>query len=67
MKKRSMLAVASLATGFVVAAVTPSHSLESDAVGVEHVKDTLTTLNHAVSDSGVASVSVEKNVPQRKG
>ncbi|MFE5185997.1 hypothetical protein [Streptomyces sp. NPDC056628] len=28
MKKRSMLAIASLATGFVVAAVTPSHSAE---------------------------------------
>ncbi|CAM5729416.1 hypothetical protein [Streptomyces fumanus] len=26
MKKRSMLALASLATGFVVAAVTPSHA-----------------------------------------
>jgi hypothetical protein len=26
MKKRSMLAIASLATGFVVAAVTPSHA-----------------------------------------
>ncbi|MFG3321405.1 hypothetical protein ACGF3J_25460 [Streptomyces sp. NPDC048171] len=30
MKKRSMLALASLATGFVVAAVTPSHSEPSD-------------------------------------
>ncbi|MFJ8635722.1 hypothetical protein [Streptomyces sp. NPDC093568] len=29
MKKRSMLAIASLATGFVVAAVTPSHSAEA--------------------------------------
>ncbi|WP_405595665.1 hypothetical protein [Streptomyces sp. NBC_01092] len=29
MKKRSMLAIASLATGFVVAAVTPSHSVEN--------------------------------------
>ncbi|MFC5218383.1 hypothetical protein [Streptomyces coerulescens] len=29
MKKRSMLAIASLATGFVVAAVTPSHSVET--------------------------------------
>ncbi|MEU5531817.1 hypothetical protein [Streptomyces sp. NPDC020362] len=28
MKKRSMLALASLATGFVVAAVTPSHSVD---------------------------------------
>ncbi|MBE4741109.1 hypothetical protein [Streptomyces caniscabiei] len=34
MKKRSMLAIASLATGFVVAAITPSHGLEAaDALG----------------------------------
>ncbi|MER6155332.1 hypothetical protein ABT147_07260 [Streptomyces sp. NPDC001868] len=34
MKKRSMLAIASLATGFVVAAITPSHGLDaSDALG----------------------------------
>jgi len=30
MKKRSMLAIASLATGFVVAAVSPSHALGND-------------------------------------
>ncbi|WP_405875561.1 hypothetical protein [Streptomyces sp. NBC_00005] len=30
MKKRSMLAIASLATGFVVAAVSPSHALGGD-------------------------------------
>ncbi|WP_210586328.1 hypothetical protein [Streptomyces sp. GESEQ-35] len=30
MKKRSMLAIASLATGFVVAAVSPSHAHEDD-------------------------------------
>ncbi|MFE9017331.1 hypothetical protein ACFYNL_01940 [Streptomyces sp. NPDC007808] len=34
MKKRSMLAIASLATGFVVAAVTPSHADTSPAVGL---------------------------------
>ncbi|KFG01680.1 hypothetical protein IQ62_05935 [Streptomyces scabiei] len=34
MKKRSMLAIASLATGFVVAAITPSHGLDAaDALG----------------------------------
>ncbi|MEV6997229.1 hypothetical protein AB0N62_05945 [Streptomyces sp. NPDC093982] len=33
MKKRSMLAIASLATGFVVAAVTPSHAAETPATG----------------------------------
>ena len=31
MKKRSMLAIASLATGFVVAAITPSHGLGAEA------------------------------------
>ena len=34
MKKRSMLAIASLATGFVVAAVSPSHANTSPAVGL---------------------------------
>ncbi|MFI6007693.1 hypothetical protein ACIBAG_02520 [Streptomyces sp. NPDC051243] len=33
MKKRSMLAIASLATGFVVAAVTPSHGAEAPVTG----------------------------------
>ncbi|WP_031481749.1 hypothetical protein [Streptomyces bicolor] len=33
MKKRSMLAIASLATGFVVAAVTPSHAAEAPVTG----------------------------------
>ncbi|MDX2696462.1 hypothetical protein Sipo8835_19205 [Streptomyces ipomoeae] len=34
MKKRSMLAIASLATGFVVAAITPSHGLDAaDTLG----------------------------------
>src|SRR5690606_7051253 len=43
MKKRSMLAIASLATGFVVAAVTPSHAL-GDSLGGIDVEDTLSTL-----------------------
>ncbi|TLS42312.1 hypothetical protein FE633_31240 [Streptomyces montanus] len=50
MKKRSMLAVASLAAGFVVAAVTPSHSLDSDALGNVEVPDTLSTLDKTVDD-----------------
>jgi hypothetical protein len=50
MKKRSMLAVASLAAGFVVAAVTPSHSLEADAIGNLDVQDTLSTLDETVSE-----------------
>ncbi|MBM7091081.1 hypothetical protein ABZ606_18875 [Streptomyces sp. NPDC012461] len=52
MKKRSMLAIASLATGFVVAAVTPSHALGEDLAGLS-VDDTLSTLDRAevASDS----------------
>ncbi|CAL9381301.1 hypothetical protein SUDANB176_01066 [Streptomyces sp. enrichment culture] len=52
MKKRSMLAIASLATGFVVAAVTPSHALgESlDGLGAD---DALSTLDQAVDADGV--------------
>ncbi|MEU1473736.1 hypothetical protein ACFYZ8_17420 [Streptomyces sp. NPDC001668] len=51
MKKRSMLAIASLATGFVVAAVTPSHALGEDLDHID-VDKTLSTLDHTVaSDS----------------
>ncbi|MEU6670905.1 hypothetical protein [Streptomyces sp. NPDC046727] len=53
MKKRSMLAIASLATGFVVAAVTPSH-----AAGGKTVEDpavsTLDTVDHLVTDGGLS-------------
>lgn len=41
-----MLAIASLATGFVVAAVTPSHALGEDLAGLS-VDDTLSTLDRA--------------------
>ncbi|MET9441871.1 hypothetical protein [Streptomyces sp. NPDC006610] len=34
MKKRSMLAIASLATGFVVAAISPSHSVDQRPDGI---------------------------------
>ncbi|NJP48509.1 hypothetical protein HCJ93_00070 [Streptomyces sp. SBST2-5] len=47
MKKRSMLAIASLATGFVVAAVTPSHAAGEGLEGIG-VKDALNTLDQAV-------------------
>ncbi|MEU0944422.1 hypothetical protein ABZ379_16730 [Streptomyces canus] len=48
MKKRSMLAIASLATGFVVAAITPSHALgeELDHLDVDR---NLSTLDHTVA------------------
>ncbi|MGJ5749700.1 hypothetical protein [Streptomyces puniciscabiei] len=45
MKKRSMLAIATLATGFVVAAVTPSHAADKGSTGLPvdglNVSDTL--------------------------
>ncbi|CAL9634856.1 hypothetical protein [Streptomyces sp. Tu 3180] len=52
MKKRSMLAIASLATGFVVAAVTPSHALggSADALGTD---DALSTLDRTVDADDV--------------
>ncbi|MEU6370437.1 hypothetical protein ABZ876_33135 [Streptomyces sp. NPDC046931] len=55
MKKRSMLALASLATGFVVAAVTPSHAADRDAVGDLNVKDTLSTVDHTIDQDGLAT------------
>ncbi|SDD13176.1 hypothetical protein [Streptomyces prasinopilosus] len=55
MKKRSMLAIASLATGFVVAAVTPSHALGEDLDALP-VGDALSTLDHTVTDHGPAGV-----------
>lgn len=54
MKKRSMLAIASLATGFVVAAITPSHALDSDALGGLHVDDTLSSVDHTLSSDSLA-------------
>jgi hypothetical protein len=54
MKKRSMFAIASLATGFVVAAVTPSHSLGGDALGNLDLQDTLSTVDQTISDDSLA-------------
>ncbi|MDX3247885.1 hypothetical protein [Streptomyces sp. ME18-1-4] len=48
MKKRSMLAIASLATGFVVAAITPSHGLGAEDLGGLNVGDTLGTFDHTI-------------------
>ncbi|MEU6357828.1 hypothetical protein ABZ896_52530 [Streptomyces sp. NPDC047072] len=61
MKKRSMLAIASLATGFVVAAITPSHSAGlNDTLGdnLNHINvdDTLSTLGHTVSSDSLEGV-----------
>ncbi|MFF7986842.1 hypothetical protein ACFZDK_48525 [Streptomyces sp. NPDC007901] len=49
MKKRSMLAIASLATGFVVAAITPSHAAEEGPLGDLNVSGTLEHVDHFVS------------------
>ncbi|MER5542828.1 hypothetical protein ABT072_10350 [Streptomyces sp. NPDC002589] len=54
MKKRSMLAIATLATGFVVAAVTPSHAADKGHGGMTvdgvNVTDTLeSTGGHPVA------------------
>jgi hypothetical protein len=49
MKKRSMLALASLATGFVVAAVSPSHAAPSDLPQHLGVDDTVSTLEDTVA------------------
>ncbi|MER6961867.1 hypothetical protein [Streptomyces sp. NPDC000618] len=54
MKKRSMLAIASLATGFVVAAITPSHGLGGEDLGGLNVGDTLSTLDHTLADDSLA-------------
>ncbi|MEV7289041.1 hypothetical protein AB0O01_31605 [Streptomyces sp. NPDC093252] len=57
MKKRSMLAIASLATGFVVAAVTPSHGL-GDALTDIDVNGTLSAVDHTIASD---SLAVEEN------
>ncbi|MDX3582302.1 hypothetical protein OG920_04405 [Streptomyces europaeiscabiei] len=63
MKKRSMLAIASLATGFVVAAITPSHGLDAaDALGKTDglskldVEGTLGKVGKTVSSDSLAAV-----------
>ncbi|MDQ1040532.1 hypothetical protein QFZ75_006948 [Streptomyces sp. V3I8] len=53
MKKRSMLAIASLATGFVVAAITPSHSLDTGALDDLDLGNTLTTVGQTVGDDSL--------------
>ncbi|MEV7795022.1 hypothetical protein [Streptomyces sp. NPDC087512] len=53
MKKRSMLAIASLATGFVVAAVSPSHSAPDNLPLHLDVDDTLGTVEHTVATEGL--------------
>jgi hypothetical protein len=54
MKKRSMLAIASLAAGFVVAAVTPSHSLDGHALGNLDIQDASSAVDQAISEGTLA-------------
>ncbi|MGC9500873.1 hypothetical protein [Streptomyces sp. WG7] len=49
MKKRSMLALATLATGFVVAAVTPSHAAPGELPLGLDVEGTASTVEDAVA------------------
>lgn len=53
MKKRSMLALASLATGFVVAAVSPSHA-EDHAHHDRNVSGAPDTAGHHAAEEGPA-------------
>ncbi|MFR0354411.1 hypothetical protein [Streptomyces sediminimaris] len=59
MKKRSMMAIASLATGFVVAAITPSHGADHRVLGDQRsqsdlgVDDTLGTVAQTVGDGAL--------------
>ncbi|MEU7723577.1 hypothetical protein [Streptomyces tibetensis] len=75
MKKRSMLAIASLATGFAVAAITPSHAI-GDKLPAINVDETLKTLDQTVAGEGLSmdakngvhkKKSVQKKGAQKKG
>ncbi|GGZ11457.1 hypothetical protein GCM10010300_64430 [Streptomyces olivaceoviridis] len=53
MKKRSLLAIATLAAGFVVAAVTPSHAADQAPLGDLNVSDTLDSAGHLVAQDSL--------------
>ncbi|MFF5160969.1 hypothetical protein ACFY3N_32950 [Streptomyces sp. NPDC000348] len=59
MKKRSMLAIASLATGFVVAAVTPSHAA-ADGVAPLDVDNALSTLDRTVAENNTLDLDIDR-------
>ncbi|MFF8541072.1 hypothetical protein [Streptomyces werraensis] len=62
MKKRSMLAIASLATGFVVAAVTPSHALpDTLSLGALDVDDTLGSLDRTVAEDNTLELDIDRD------
>ena len=64
MKKRSMLAIASLATGFVVAAITPSHGVGGEDLGDLNVGDTVSTLDHTAAQE---SPALDEGAPGQDG
>ncbi|GGX02542.1 hypothetical protein GCM10010297_25450 [Streptomyces malachitofuscus] len=55
-----MLAIASLATGFVVAAVSPSHAL-GDTLGGLDVDDSLSTLDRTVAEDNTLVLDVDQD------
>ncbi|AKN75706.1 hypothetical protein QR97_32560 [Streptomyces sp. PBH53] len=48
-----MLAIATLAAGFVVAAVTPSHAADDGSLGDLNVSDTLDTAGRLVAQDSL--------------
>ncbi|MGW8064340.1 hypothetical protein ACVV2G_19215 [Streptomyces ziwulingensis] len=64
MKKRSMLAIASLATGFVVAAVSPSHSAPGELPLNLDVEETVSTVQDTVV---VEKLSVDEDTLGKLG
>jgi hypothetical protein len=66
MKKRSMLAIASLATGFVVAAVTPSHAL-GEGLGNLSVDETLKTIDDTVAKDSLSLDREDGAQAKKKG
>ncbi|MBY8868645.1 MULTISPECIES: hypothetical protein [Streptomyces] len=64
MKKRSMLALASLATGFVVAAVSPSHATGHPAADDARAKDAVGALDLSVDHDSPAG---DRSAPAENG
>lgn len=60
MKKRSMLAIASLAAGFVVAAVTPSHAAAGSVAPLD-VDDTISTLDRTVGENNTLDLDIDRD------
>ncbi|BCL18803.1 hypothetical protein GCM10017668_06460 [Streptomyces tuirus] len=61
-----MLAIASLATGFVVAAVTPSHAL-GDGLGTLSVDETLKSIDDTVAKDSLSLDREDGAQAKKKG